>query len=586
MASTRRTAEQIFFDTYNKVGKQMEISPTAYANLIVNNIEDGIKKVGYMKITASMLKGAKRFLESSKEADEEAKMELGQMISHRFRSSRAENGVLNKSKSEQKPETEIPKRSKGRPKKYETEEERKAYKKVSSVNSANKTKLKKELDLIGSDYNLNTHSLDEVISILLENPTQFSTKAVNLAKKIQPYLKQPKPVKEKLVKQPKPVKQPKQPKEQKPPKPIKQPRRKFESEEERQAYRKLSAKNSANKTKLKKMLKPYNINISRSSGTDGDAVKDGKDGLDINEAVSYIIQRPEHFNTGIVNLAKRIEVYLKPDKVGDGLPDFQDLNWGSLTKQFKAFKSSHPNINTLEKFAKYIIGNKDEFQDRTIKRANFYLNVILGKGLDCSSSDSSSSDSESSSDEGYGKKERNEIDDYLLGFGVNKILKNNIMPKFEKGSKEMKDHMAKLRAMKGSGVRSSGTDGVAIKGSKSKTHKGDLDYTTKKGDKYYHQMGHLVEGDPYMEGGAVLLPKGHLANKLDLSAYMPRDFNRGLLSTSMMNVPMSRTPRVINAGGIKPPPMLNSSSQRYDGVEESSRLGTAGNMSFRSLMSL
>ena len=524
MASTRRTAEQIFFDTYNKVGKQMEISPTAYANLIVNNIEDKIKKVGYMKITASMLKGAKRFLESGKEAEEEAKMELGQMISHRFR------------KSEQKTETEIPKRSKGRPKKYESDEERKAYKKMSSVNSANKTKLKKELDLIGSDYNLDTHSLDQVINVLLEHPTHFSTKAVNLAKKIQPYLKDPKIIKEK------PVKQPKEPK------PPKQPRKKFESEEERQAYRKMSAKNSANKTKLKKMLKPYNINIS----------KDGKDGLDFNEAVSYIIQRPEHFNTGIVNLAKRIEVYLKPDKVGNGLPDFQDLNWGSLTKQFKAFKSSHPTINTLEKFAKYIIGNKDEFQDRTIKRANFYLNVILGKGLDCSSSDS---DGESNT-----------------GFGINKILKNNIMPKFEKGSKEMKDHMAKLRAMKGSGV--------AIKGSKSKTHKGDLDYTTKKGDKYYHQMGHLVEGDPYMEGGAVLLPKGHLANKLDLSAYMPRDFNRGLLSTSMMNVPMSRTPRVINAGGIKPPPMLNSSSQRYDGVEESSRLGTAGNMSFRSLMSL
>jgi hypothetical protein len=546
MASTRRTAEKIFFDTYNKVGKQMEISPTAYANLIINNIEDGIKKVGYMKITASMLKGAKRMLESSKEAEEEAKMELGQMISHRF----------NKRKSEQK--SEVEKRSKGRPKKYETDEERKAYKKVSSVNSANKTKLKKELDLIGSDYNFNTHSLDEIINVLLEHPTQFSTKAVNLAKKIQPYLKEPK--------QPKVVKQPKEPK---PPKLSKNPHKKFESEEERQAYRKMSAKNSANKTKLKKMLKPYNINIS----------KDGKDGLDFNEAVSYIIQRPEHFNTGIVNLAKRIEVYLKPDKIGNGLPDFQDLNWGSLTKQFKAFKSSHPNINTLEKFAKYIIGNKDEFQDRTIKRANFYLNVILGKGLDSSSSSDSSSDSsdsESSSDEGYGKKERNEIDDYLLGFGLNKILKNNIMPKFEKGSKEMKDHMAKLRAMKGSGV----------KGSKSKTHKGDLDYTTKKGDKYYHIEHRLVEGNPYEEGGAVLLPTGHLANKLDLSSYMPRDFNRGLLSTSMMNVPMSRTPRVINAGGIKPPPMLNSSSQRYDGVEESSKLGTAGNMSFRSLMSL
>jgi hypothetical protein len=547
MASTRRTAEQIFFDTYNKVGKQMEISPTEYANLIVNNIEDGHKKVGYMKITASMLKGAKRILESSKEAEEEAKMELGKMISHRF----------NKRKSEQK--TEVEKRSKGRPKKYESEEERKAYKKISSINSANKTKLKKELDVIGSDYNLDTHSLDEVINVLLEHPTQFSTKAVNLAKKIQPYLKEPKPVKEK------PIKQPKEPK------PVKQPRKKFESEEERQAYRKMSAKNSANKTKLKKMLKPYNIHIS----------KDGKDGLDFNEAVSYIIQRPEHFNTGIVNLAKRIEVYLKPNKVGNGLPDFQDLNWGSLTKQFKAFKSSHPNINTLEKFAKYIIGNKDEFQEKTIKRANFYLNVILkGKGLEDSSSSSdsysSSSDSESSSDEGYGKKERNEIDDYLLGFGIKKISKNSIMPKFAKGSQEMKDHMAKLRSMKGKGV----------KGSKSKTHKGDLDYTTKKGDKYYHQMGHLVEGNPYQEGGAVLLPRGHLANKLDLSAYMPRDFNRGLLSTSMMNVPQSRTPRVINAGGVKPPPMLNSSRQRYDGVEESSKLGTAGNMSFHSLMSL
>jgi len=651
MASTRRTLEQIFFDTYNKVGKQMEISPTQYANLIVNNIEDGKKKVGYMKITASMLKGAKRVLERGKEAEEEAKMELGQMISHRF----------NKRKSEQKPETEIPKRSKGRPKKYESDEERKMNKRVSSVNSANKTKLKKELDLIGSDYNLDTHPLDQVISILLENPTQFSTKAVNLAKKIQPYLKEPKSVapteQRPKVSKEKPIKQPKEPK---PPKEPKQPRRKFESEEERKAYRKMSAKNSANKTKLKKMLKPYNINISkdgRSSGTDGDAVKDG---LSINEAVSYIIQRPEHFNTGIVNLAKRIEVYLKPEKVGNGIkedalknygmflthlqshiidpkepidpkdylqsnkiikaikkikggeiPDYKDLNWGSLTKQFKAFKSSHPTINTLEKFAKYIIGNKDEFQDKTIKRANFYLNVILGKGLDSSSSDSSSSDSDSDSD--YDGESENSVlcsEGANTGFGINlekrqgsllsikspkainKILKNtsgktrpigrdiistnSIMPKFEKGSKEMKDHMAKLREMKGKGV----------KGSKSKTHKGDLDYTTKKGDKYYHIEHHLVEGNPYEEGGAVMLPTGHLANKLDLSSYMPRDFNRGLLSTSRMKVPMSRTPRVINAGGIKPPPMLNSSRQRYEGVEDSSKLGTAGNMSFRSLMSL
>jgi len=582
MASTKRTIEQIFFDTYNKVGKQMEISPTQYANLIVKNIDDGHKKVGYMKITKSMLNGAKRILESSKEAEEEAKMELGKMISHRF----------NKRKSEQ---PEVVKRLKGRPKKYETEEERKMNKRVSSVNSANKTKLKKELDLIGSDYNLDTHPLDQVISILLENPTQFSTKAVNLAKKIQPHIKDapsPKASKQRATPSPKPVKEKpivpteqrpevsKQPKEPKPPKEPKQPRKKFETEEERLAYRKLSAKKSANKTKLKKLLKPYNIDIGRSSGTDGKAVKDG---ISINEAVSHIMEEPKKFNTGIVNLAKRIEVYLKPEKVGNGLPDFQDLNWGSLTKQFKAFKSSHPNINTLEKFAKYIIGNKDEFQEKTIKRANFYLNVLLGKGLDSSSSSEYSSDSSSESDGenniGFGinlEKRQGSLLSIKSPKAINKILKNSIMPKFEKGSKEMKDHMAKLRAMKGKGV----------KGSKSKTHKGDLDYTTKKGDKYYHIEHHLVEGNPYEEGGAVLLPTGHLANKLDLSAYMPRDFNRGLLSTSRMKVPMSRTPRVINAGGVKPPPMLNSSSQRYDGVEESSKLGTAGNMSFRSLMSL
>jgi hypothetical protein len=35
--------------------------------------------------------------------------------------------------------------------------------------------------------------------------------------------------------------------------------------------------------------------------------------------------------------------------------------------------------------------------------------------------------------------------------------------------------------------------GVGVKGSKSKTHKGDLDYTTKHGDEYFHEDGHLVK---------------------------------------------------------------------------------------------
>jgi hypothetical protein len=36
-------------------------------------------------------------------------------------------------------------------------------------------------------------------------------------------------------------------------------------------------------------------------------------------------------------------------------------------------------------------------------------------------------------------------------------------------------------------------DGAGVKGSKSKTHKGDLDYTTKHGDEYFHEDGHLVK---------------------------------------------------------------------------------------------
>ena len=44
-------------------------------------------------------------------------------------------------------------------------------------------------------------------------------------------------------------------------------------------------------------------------------------------------------------------------------------------------------------------------------------------------------------------------------------------------------------------------------GSKSATHKGDKDYTTKRGDKVYHQDGHWVElkgRRPYKKGGASL----------------------------------------------------------------------------------
>lgn len=67
---------------------------------------------------------------------------------------------------------------------------------------------------------------------------------------------------------------------------------------------------------------------------------------------------------------------------GRKIIDFEDLKWGSFTKQFKAFKRQHPKrrIKDMEAFAKMILKTPKKFQERTLKRARFYLNVILKKG--------------------------------------------------------------------------------------------------------------------------------------------------------------------------------------------------------------
>ena len=59
--------------------------------------------------------------------------------------------------------------------------------------------------------------------------------------------------------------------------------------------------------------------------------------------------------------------------------DWDDIKWGSFTSQFNRYRSTHPStrINTLEKFAKYIIKNKKKFHTTTFRRANFYINIIL-----------------------------------------------------------------------------------------------------------------------------------------------------------------------------------------------------------------
>jgi hypothetical protein len=60
------------------------------------------------------------------------------------------------------------------------------------------------------------------------------------------------------------------------------------------------------------------------------------------------------------------------------LIDFEDIKWGSFTKQFKAYKSQHKDdaIKTLDDFANMILADPSKFQKRTVKRARFYKNII------------------------------------------------------------------------------------------------------------------------------------------------------------------------------------------------------------------
>jgi hypothetical protein len=72
--------------------------------------------------------------------------------------------------------------------------------------------------------------------------------------------------------------------------------------------------------------------------------------------------------------------------------DFDDLKWGSFTKQFERFKHTNPKapIHDLEGFARHIVADPKHYNKTTLKRARFYLNVLLkshhnkmkGKGLD------------------------------------------------------------------------------------------------------------------------------------------------------------------------------------------------------------
>jgi hypothetical protein len=66
---------------------------------------------------------------------------------------------------------------------------------------------------------------------------------------------------------------------------------------------------------------------------------------------------------------------------GEGINkiNFEDMNWGSLTEQMKAYNSQHKKKFDLEGFARMIVADPKSFQKRTLQRSRFYLNVLLPK---------------------------------------------------------------------------------------------------------------------------------------------------------------------------------------------------------------
>jgi len=60
--------------------------------------------------------------------------------------------------------------------------------------------------------------------------------------------------------------------------------------------------------------------------------------------------------------------------------DFEDLKWGSFSNQLKQYNKTHKPKLDLHNFAMMILANPKQFNKRTIRRARFYINVILKKG--------------------------------------------------------------------------------------------------------------------------------------------------------------------------------------------------------------
>ena len=61
--------------------------------------------------------------------------------------------------------------------------------------------------------------------------------------------------------------------------------------------------------------------------------------------------------------------------------NFEDVKWGTFKRQFTAYRKQHPKsrITTLGEFANDILVHPHHYQERTVKRARFYTNVLARK---------------------------------------------------------------------------------------------------------------------------------------------------------------------------------------------------------------
>ena len=71
------------------------------------------------------------------------------------------------------------------------------------------------------------------------------------------------------------------------------------------------------------------------------------------------------------------------DTEGEGIRkgkiDFEDIKWGSFTEQLNAYNSGKSKKLSLEDFAKMILKDPSKYKPKTVKRARFYLAVLLPK---------------------------------------------------------------------------------------------------------------------------------------------------------------------------------------------------------------